>query len=203
MPNNTDPIRVYQTNAGRIYLPSIFVEAEWDETFQMHLYPAGTRIKEPPTLGAYQAARSLGDGLDADWEVIPNYVGFVYWLEDGSEHRIDEVGVAPPAGHLTEAPPPSAQDFQLMVAAAVNAKLNALAKAWRYTNYISARSYIGDTHPKYDLEARAIANYGSTCFQVLDELEAAVLAGTVTMPTTVEAVLALLPPEPARPSIGG
>lgn len=201
--SSNEPIRVYQTDAARILVANVQVFAEWDDTFSMYLYPAGTRTKEPPELGEHQAARSLGDELDADWEIIDNYLGFTYWMPDGSQHTINELGVAPPDGFLTSPPPPTPAQMQAAIGQAVMDKLNALAKAWRYTNYISARSYIGDTHPKYAAEAAAIANYGSACFQVLDELEAGVLEGTVTMPTTVEAVLALLPPEPARPSIGG
>lgn len=198
-----DPIRVYQTDANRVYIPGIEVFAEYNETLGEYLYPAGTRTQTPPTTGANQVARSVGTGRDDDWEVIPNFVGTTYWLADGSEHKVQVIGEELPAGALLSKPAPTAEQFQKMVASAVNAKLDALSKAWRYTNYISARSYIGDTNPKYDQEARAIANYGSACFQVLDELEADVLAGTATMPTSVEDVLALLPPEPSRPVIGG
>lgn len=203
MSNQNEPIRVYQTDGARIYLPHVSVFAEWNATFGVYLYPAGVRIKQPPPLQEHQAARSLGDDLDSDWEIIPDYLGFEYWLPDGSHHVISEIGVSPPQVYLVVPPPPTPEEFRRTVAQAVNAKLDILARSWRYTNYISARSYLGDSSPKYAAEALAIANYGSACFQVLDELEAGVLEGTVTMPTTVEAVLALLPPEPARPSIGG
>lgn len=197
------PIRVYQTDAARTLMPNVLVHAEWSDPLKTYLYPAGTRTQEPPVPGEREAVRSVGDDLDSDWEIIPDWRGVTYWLPDGSQHTISSVGVAPPEGFLSAPPPPTPEKFQGLVARAVNAKLDELARSWRYTNYISARSYIGDTHPKYAAEAAAIANYGSACFQVLDELEAGVLEGTVTMPTTVEAVLALLPPEPARPSIGG
>lgn len=197
-----DPIRVYQTDAAGFLVTNVLVHAEFDNTLQEYLYPAGTRTQEPPTLGANQAARTTGPGRDAPWEVVPDFNGLTYWLPDGSQHTITAMGVEPPEGYLTVPPPPTPEQMQAIIGDAVMAKLNTLANSWRYTDYISARSYIGDTHPKYAAEAAAIANYGSACFQVLDELEADVLEGTVTMPTTVEAVLALLPPEPARPSIG-
>lgn len=198
-----EPVRVYQTNSSRLYLPSILVYAEWSEVFGVYLYPAGTRTKEPPALQEYESARSLGDDLNSDWEVIPNYVGFTYWAADGARHTITSIGEAPPEGFLTSQPPPTAQQMQAQIGAAVTAKLDNLASSWRYSGYISARSYIGDSYAKYSAEAQVLADYGSACFQVLDALEAAVLAGTTTMPATVEEVLAMLPAEPSRPVVGG
>lgn len=200
-----EPIRLYQTDADGIWIPQAIVYSQvfGEGEAQQQLYPAGTRTKEPPALGPNQAARTAGPGRDDPWEIVPDFNGLTYWLPDGSQHTISAVGVEPPEGFLTAPPPPTPAQMQAAIGQAVMDKLNALAKSWRYTNYISARSYIGDTNPKYAAEATAIANYGSACFRVLDKLEAGVLEGTVTMPTTVEAVLALLPPEPARPSIGG
>lgn len=72
-----------------------------------HLIPAGFKVKRPPALQPRQAARSLGPGADADWEVIPNWLGFEYWTADRERVVIDQVGVEPPAGHLTEDPGPT------------------------------------------------------------------------------------------------
>lgn len=198
-----EPIRVYQTDVAGFYVPGLLAFAEFDATLQEYLYPAGTRTQEPPPLAEHQAARTTGPGRDDPWEVVPDYNGFTYWLADGSQHTIMSIGVEPPEGFLTSPPPPSAQQMQALIGAAVMAKLDSLATSWRYSSYISARSYIGDSYAKYDAEARALASYGSACFQVLDELEADVLAGTATMPATVEAVLAMLPAEPSRPVVGG
>lgn len=95
---------------------------------------------------------------------------------------------------------PTPADLQSDVAAAVSARLDALARSWRYTSYISARSYRDDPNPRFAAEAAALIAHGSACWTVLDDLEAAVLAGTAQMPATVDEVLALLPPEPARPT---
>ena len=96
---------------------------------------------------------------------------------------------------------PTPADMQAAVAAAMSAQLDALARSWRYSSYISARSYRDDPNPRFAAEAAALIAYGSACWTVLDELEAAVLAGTSQMPATVEAVLALLPPAPERPTV--
>lgn len=105
-----DPILVYQTDANGILMRTAVVHAEWNEDFGQFLYPAGTRTEQPPVLGDRQAARTLGPELDAGWEVIPDYVGYRYWLEDRSEHVITDVGVSPPDGHLTTDPGPTLKE---------------------------------------------------------------------------------------------
>lgn len=46
------------------------------------------------------------------WEVIPNWVGHVYWLADRSRHEITEAGLVPPDGWLAEDPGPSLGDVK-------------------------------------------------------------------------------------------
>lgn len=96
---------------------------------------------------------------------------------------------------------PTPADLQAAVAAAVSAKLDMLARSWRYTSYVSARSYRDDPNPRFAAEAAALIAHGSACWTVLDQLESAVLAGTAQMPGTVEEVLALLPDPPDRPGV--
>jgi hypothetical protein len=91
--------------------------------------------------------------------------------------------------------------FQQMVAAAVDDLLDTLAQSWRYRSYISARAYANDPNPRFAAEAAALIAHGSACWTVLDDLEAAVLAGTAQMPATVDEVLALLPAPPERPVV--
>lgn len=94
-----------------------------------------------------------------------------------------------------------AQDLAQRVAAAVDMRLNALARSWRYSSYVSARSYRDDPNPRFAAEAAALIAHGSACWTVLDDLEVAVLVGASQMPETVDEVLALLPPAPTRPGI--
>lgn len=119
------------------------------------------------------------------------------WLErlpPGLAQITDEEAQA--IGASTAATP----DIRDAVARAVDQKLDALARSWRYRDYISARSYRDDPNPRFAAEAAALITHGSACWTVLDDLESAVLAGTAQMPATVDDVLALLPPEPARPT---
>lgn len=96
--------------------------------------------------------------------------------------------------------PVTPEVFQTLVGAAVDRLLDETAQSWRYRNYISARAYANDPNPRFAAEAAALIAHGSACWTVLDELEAAVLAGTAQMPATVDEVLALLPAAPSRPT---
>lgn len=106
------PIRLYQTDPEGIWIPEAVVYSQvfGDGENLQHLYPAGTRTKQPPELQAHQAARTMGPELDADWEVVADYVGYRYWLADRSEHVITDVGVSPPEGHLTTDPGPTLKE---------------------------------------------------------------------------------------------
>lgn len=93
----------------------------------------------------------------------------------------------------------SPQEFSEAVGRAIDAKLDCLARSWQYRDYISARSYAGDVSAKYAAEGAALAAYGSQCWTLIDQLALDVLQGRAEMPTSVEAVLAMLPEEPSRP----
>lgn len=192
------PRRLWQTDEQGYLVPEAVVYS----TFlgEQELFPKGTRTATPLPAGPNQVNKTSGPELDAPWVLVPFYVGFEYWLPDGSKHVITEAGVAPPVDHLLEPPPPTPEQIQAAVALEVDRMLDTLAQSWRYRNYISARAYANDPNPRFAAEAEALINYGSECWTILDDLEAAVLAGEATMPATVEEVLALLPPTPARPA---
>lgn len=116
-----EPIRVYQTDHRRVWLPEI--EAFTDVFAGQHIYPAGSRTKVPPALEPNQAARSLGDDRDSDWEVIPDFVGVPYWTADGQAHVIEEIGVALPPGALLEKPAPTAAQLAAKRALEIKAEL--------------------------------------------------------------------------------
>lgn len=193
------PRRLWQTDDQGYLVPEAVVYSKF--LGDQELFPKGTRTAEPLNAGDHQVNKTTGPELDAPWELVPFYVGYQYWLADGSKHVIDVPGVAPPAGYLVEPPPPTAQQIQIAVASAVDRMLDTLAQSWRYRDYISARSYRDDPNPRFAAEAAALIAHGSACWTVLDQLESAVLAGTAQMPGTVEEVLALLPDPPDRPGV--
>lgn len=196
MPNT--PRRLYQTDQLGLLVAEAIVHSSF--LGDQELFPAGSKIATPIPHGANQINRTTGPAVDAPWEVIPYYVNFTYWLPDGSQHTITEPGVAPPTGHLTEPPPPTPEQFQRMVGNAVDQMLDELARSWRYQDSTRLLAAKGSSNAKYSAEGTAFEAYWSACWTILDDLEADVLAGEATMPATVEEVLALLPPTPARPA---
>ncbi|WAR43589.1 DUF4376 domain-containing protein [Methylomonas rapida] len=64
------------------------------------LVPANATTIQPPSVYANQAAVFNGSA----WEVVPDHRSAVYYLADGSEHRIEELGLAPPEHALFTQP---------------------------------------------------------------------------------------------------
>lgn len=88
-------------------------EGEW-------LIPGRCVLATPLEAGPHQANRLVGGtwtSQNQGWELVPDYVGYVYWTEDGTRHCIKELGVEPPEGHLTQKPaePLPAQKSRLLL----------------------------------------------------------------------------------------
>ena len=64
--------------------------------------PHNATLIQPPVPGAHQAPRWNGQS----WDLVPDWLGKIYWLPDGSRHTIETVGIAPPDNALDEALPP-------------------------------------------------------------------------------------------------
>jgi len=78
--------------------------------------------------------------------------------------------------------------------------LDELARSWRYQNSTRLLAAKGSSNAKFSAEGTAFEAYWAACWTVLDDLEAAVMAGTAQMPSTVAEVIALLPAAPSRPT---
>lgn len=96
--------------------------------------------------------------------------------------------------------PVTPEVFQRLVGAAVDEMLDELARSWRYQNSTRLLAAKGSSNAKFSAEGTAFEAYWAACWTVLDDLEAAVMAGTAQMPSTVAEVLALLPAAPSRPT---
>ncbi|BEV07966.1 hypothetical protein [Methylophilus sp. DW102] len=97
----TKIVHNYSPEAPHIYLGSqVCYKTSLDpDTWQW----TGSALENaPPATGENNIAAANADFTD--WVVIANYVGFKYWLADGSEYEITEYGVSPPADALTEKP---------------------------------------------------------------------------------------------------
>jgi hypothetical protein len=94
----------------------------------------------------------------------------------------------------------SIQRGEAALSAAIQAHIDAPAKAWGYDDARSAVSYVGDAYPRFDAEGQAIKAFRSDCWRVAGIVRASVLAGT-RQPPTIEEMLALLPDQPTRPEV--
>lgn len=80
-----------------------FKEDQW-------AYPVNSVQFAPPATGPREVAKINPERTA--WEVIPNWVGLVYWLADRSRHEITSAGEVPPDGWLAADPGPSLDDVK-------------------------------------------------------------------------------------------
>jgi len=96
---------------------------------------------------------------------------------------------------VLSAPAPTVTDFEN----AVQAWLDAGAKAWRYESILSAASYANSTVPQFAAEAHALIAWRdqvwSSCYATL----ASVQAGTQATPASPADLIATLPAQPTHP----
>jgi hypothetical protein len=93
-----------------------------------------------------------------------------------------------------------AAQAEALLSAAIQAHIDAPAKAWGYDDARSAVSYVGDPFPAFNAEGVAIQTFRSECWAMAREVQQEVLAGERAMPTVAE-MLALLPQAPERPTV--
>jgi hypothetical protein len=87
---------------------------------------------------------------------------------------------------------------QVALTNAIQAYIDAPAKAWGYDDAKSAVGYVGDDYPRFNAEGLAIRAFRSACWQMADQVRAEVIAGERPAPSVAE-LLAILPQQPARP----
>jgi hypothetical protein len=192
-------LRIYLVDDDLLYIQAGEAFAEEDpEVPGAHVVPWNGRKKEPPALGDHQAARSLGRGDEADWEVIPDWRGHTYWLADRTKVLITEIGVQPPADALPADPGPTPEQAagkaKAEFVSQAQTLLDMVAKGWGYDNVFSACTYADEPSvPKFQAEGQALRQYRS-------QFWAAAYALNPGPGDTVQSLLAQLPDPPARPA---
>jgi hypothetical protein len=83
--------------------------------------------------------------------------------------------------------------------AAIQAHLDNYARSWGYDNIVSACTYIGDPCAKFAAEGEALRAWRSAVWQYVESVAAAIEAGSMQPPASVDAALSLIPPDPVRP----
>ena len=71
--------------------------------------PSATEL-EPPSAGDHETA--VFQLKSNNWTVKPDYRKTEYWLPDGSNHKIEQIGEVPPENALDEPPPDYAAIYQ-------------------------------------------------------------------------------------------
>lgn len=74
------------------------------------LIPAFATTIAPPETGENEIA--VFDETENKWATTSDYRGTQYWLPDGTEHEITEIGKTVPDGALSEPPAPSLDDLR-------------------------------------------------------------------------------------------
>ena len=116
---------------------------------------------------------------------LPNDPEFMAWVEAG--------GVAEP--YI----PPSLSTSECLDATQV--RLDALAKAWGYDSMLSLVSYYDSLVPRFAAEAIAGRDFRDATWSAVVALQEQLVAGTIPMPSTIEAYFELLPALPERPVV--
>lgn len=70
----------------------------------IYAIPAQASTDKPPATGSNKRAKRLSGG--SGWKIVSDFRGSKYWLEDGTEIVITELGKLVPKDALSEAPPP-------------------------------------------------------------------------------------------------
>ncbi|MDF0377707.1 hypothetical protein [Methylophilus sp. YYY-1] len=138
---------------------------------------------EPPATAANQIAAANADFTD--WVVIADFVGFKYWLADGSEHVIHDYGFSPPADALSEKPVTSPTQEQLITqfTADIQDRLNSFARTRNYDNCLSCCTYAGSVVEKFATEAAYMISRRDAHWQLAYEILADVNAGSRPIPS--------------------
>lgn len=74
-----------------------------------YLVPPNATQEAPPATGSNEVA--VFSALSNVWEVEDDYRGHQYYLSDGSQHEISEIGETPPDDALDTPPPPSEEEI--------------------------------------------------------------------------------------------
>jgi len=90
-------------------------------------------------------------------------------------------------------PTPTAEQVAEMITAQVQQRLDDFAQTRRYANIGSLASYAGDADTQLNQEGTYGAMVRSQTWRAMRDFEAEVIAGTKTMPASIDDVLPVLP----------
>lgn len=138
------------------------------------------------------------------WVLKADYRGVVYWLLDGTEHEINEIGTTLPPDALEEKPviEPTPDELQSKYSRLAQSMMDEKARERNYDNIASACSYTASTNQKFASEAAACVVWRDAVWEKCYELLDTVLEGLIEIPSE-EDFLAMLPTFVWPNEIGG
>ena len=160
------------------------------------LLPAGEYLTlDPGAIGEHQAAVVNDD--KTGWELIPDFVGITYWLADGSEHLITEIGIAPPEGSFLNRDdiPPTFEQNLSALSAIVQKRLDDFARTRNYDSCLSCCTYRGSSIPNFADEADYMFEKRDHHWSMGYQILAAVQAGQREIPSEQQLFIELGPLE--------
>lgn len=189
---------VYQTDKDGYFLWE--VEADEDPLNPgTYLVPGGCTEIAPPE----EAQFSVRQFANGEWSVLPNFVGVTYWLPDGSEHTISEIGITLPEGALGFPPDiaPTLEQIKASLEVLVEKHVDDFAKTWGYNSVYTAATYLTSHIPKFQAEAQALVTWRDNVWYFVEDLDARVGRGETPPPENAVALIAMLPLPPERPVV--
>ena len=154
------------------------------------LIPAQSTDVMPPATGRNECAV----WENGKWTTMPDFRGTVYWLDDGTKHEINEIGVTLPLDALEEPPviKPSPEELQAHYCQLAQDMMDARARERNYDGIMSVCSYATSSFPKFATEAAACVAWRDAVWAKCYELLDAVKTGGMDIPSE-EDFLGMLP----------
>jgi hypothetical protein len=117
-----------------------------------------------------------------------DWIAYLNWLALGNTAKLD---------YQTQ----SVEDTYAQAEAEAQRKLDELAQSWGYDSVVTLVSYVSSSNAQKAADARAMIDYRDIYWDAADAIKAQIISGSISMPATFDAFLALLPAAPSRPSV--
>jgi len=154
------------------------------------LIPANATEVAPPTSAAGVAYLFQNGG----WQSVPDHRGETWYRADGSPSVIETLG-DPAQSDLLQTEPPAPPPTQADYAAAIQARVDAVAQAKQYTDGATLAGYATDPNPAYAGDAASFITWRSAVWVYANAQLALVLSGQRAQPT-IDQLVGELPAAP-------
>ena len=118
----------------------------------VYLIPANATKLKPPTA---VNENELVVFVDTKWEIVPDFRGHTYWLEDGEEVIIDKIGIEIPEDALLKKPiprlepetvlaPPTKEELIVLIKREASRRILKICPEWKQTNLLAQAVILND-----------------------------------------------------------